>query len=340
MRYIFVVIILFLILSCKDKETFQTKHLDKPSVLVINGGENSISIIEPENFQERHRLFIPSPNNTFIHHIGLNSTQTKFALAFPEYDFADGHDGLHDLQVKGYVTIYDRNAETVERTFQVPFANHNAVFSPDNSEVWTGLVSHAGRVMVYNANNGTLIKEITVGADPHEVLFSEDGKYVVTSCMESSFMTVIDPKTKTVLKEIKVDPFPTNVWHGKDANQIIVENANQKSINFVDLNTLQTTDHIDLDFAPGFSKFAPNGELWICAKGQNFLSVYKKESNLWNEKSRILTENDPHQLMFYNGNTWLVNQKQNTVQIFNTESKEKLGGLNVGQKPNAIVFIP
>lgn len=339
MRYIFIAILSLLIFSCKDKETFKTKYLDKPSVLVINGGENSISIIDPENFTERHRLFIPSPNNTFIHHIGLNSNQSKFALAFPEYDFADGHDGLHDLKVKGYVTLFDRLSESVERTFQVPFANHNAVFSPDNSEVWTGLVSHTGRVLVYNASNGSLVKEIIVGADPHEVIFSEDGKYVVTSCMESSFMTVIDPKTKTVLREIKVDLFPTNVWHGKEPSQIIVENANQKSINFVDLNILQVSDHIDLDFAPGFSKFAPNGELWICAKGQNFLSIYNKENNVWIEKTRIPTENDPHQLMFHNGNTWLVNQKQNTVQVFNTASKEKVTGFNVGQKPNAIVFI-
>jgi DNA-binding beta-propeller fold protein YncE len=339
MRYILVLAILFFFNSCKKGEKINIKYLNKPSILVINGGDNSLSIIDPESFKENHRFFIPSPHNTFLHHIGLNQSQDKFALALPEYDFSDGHDGLHNLKVKGYVSIFNRNTEKVERTFEVPFANHNAVFSPDGTEVWTGLVSHSGKVLVYNASNGSLIKEIAVGADPHEVLFSQDGKYVVTSCMESSFMTVIDPKTKTVVKDIKVDQFPSNVWHGKDANQIIVENSNQKSLNFVDLNTLQANDFLDLDFAPGFSKFAPNGELWICAKGQNFLAVYAKGNEGWVEKARIPTEKDPHQLMFYKGNTWLINQKENTVQIFNSETKEKIAGLNVGPKPNAIVFI-
>lgn len=335
----FICLALFpLLFSCMQKEAEVSGILKKPSVLVVNGGDNSLSVIDPDTYQERGRLFIVSPHNTFIHHIGLSADQRRFAFALPEYDFSGGHNGLHNQQAGGHVAVFNRETEKNEYTISVPFANHNAVFSPDGSEIWTGLVSHSGRVMVYNARNGSLIKEITVGADPHEVIFS--GRYVLVTCMESSFLTVIDPLTKTLVRDVKVDPFPTNVWPGKNINQVIVENANQKSLNFVDLNLLQVNDHIDLPFNPGFAAFAPDGDLWICAKGQNYLYVYHKTGESWKMKRQISTENDPHHFLFLGENLWLVNQKQNTVEIFNVSSGEKIKGISTGLKPNAIIYLP
>lgn len=339
MHYLYPVMILLLV-SCHRNEPKVSDALKQPGVWVINGGENSISIFDPDTYQERERVFIASPYNTFMHHIGVSPEADRFAFALPEYDFSAGHDGLHNMTAGGHVVLFNRKTGSNERTFTVPFANHNAVFSKDGNEVWTGLVSHSGRVMVYDSHTGSLIKEIIVGPDPHEVMFSEDGRYVLVTCMESSFLTVIDPVTKTVVRDIKVDPFPTNVWRGQDAAHVIVENANQRSLNFADLNQLKVTDHIDLDFAPGFAAFAPDGALWVCAKGQNFLYVYRKNGETWQKEHQIATENDPHYFIFLENNVWLINQKQNTVEIFDRESKEKIKGLATGQKPNAIIYIP
>lgn len=339
MRSIYLFMLLLLV-ACDRNEAEISDILKEPAVLVVNGGENSLSIIDPDTYEERGRLFIAAPHNTFIHHIGVSPDRRRFVFALPGYDFSGGHDGLHNTTAGGHIVLFNRDTEKNERTITVPFANHNAVFSKDGSEIWTGLVSHSGRVMVYNSSNGNLIREITVGADPHEVIFSEDGRYVLVTCLESSFLTVIDPVTKKVVRDVKVDPFPTNVWPGKDAGQVIVENANQRSLNFVDLDLLQVTDHLDLNFAPGFSAFAPDGDLWICAKGQNHLYAYRKTGTKWEMKHRISTENDPHHFIFLKNNLWLVNQKQNTVEVFSLESKQKIKGISTGLKPNAIAYIP
>lgn len=337
MRFIYPALFLLLV-SCKRNEVAISDILKESSILVINGGENSLSVIDPVTLRERDRLFISSPANTYIHHIGVSPDRRRFAFALPEYDFSGGHDGLHGRQAGGHVAILNRDTGKNEQTITVPFANHNAVFSPDGSEIWTGLVSHSGRVMVYNAANGNLIREITVGPDPHELIFQ--GPYALVTCLESSFLTVIDPATKTVVREVKVDPYPTNVWPGKDNSQVIVENATQKSLNFVNLEQLQVTGHLDLPFAPGFSAFAPDGDLWICAKGQNYLYVYRQTGETWEMKHRIATEEDPHHFIFLEDKVWLVNQKQNTVEIFNILSKEKIKGIPTGLKPNAIIYIP
>lgn len=341
MRKIYLYTFFLALVACKEKDQPNTSQLlSNPAFLVVNGGENSLSVIDPETFIEKGRFFIQSPNNTFAHHLCLSPNASKIAIALPTYDFSAGHDGLHNQTSSGYVAIVDRNTEKVERTLAVDIANHNAIFSADGKELWTGLVSHNGKIVVFNAETGSKIKEINVNPDPHEIILSENGKYVLVTGLESSFLTVIDAEKKVIIREIKVDPAPSNVWHGKDANQVIVENSNQKSINFVDLQSLTVTDYIDFNFTPGFAKFAPNGNLWICAKGENSLYIYSKESGSWQMKHKIETQRDPHHLTFYKGNAWLVNQKENTIEVFNIESKAKISETKVGSKPNAIVYLP
>lgn len=339
-KLLFSLFFAFTCISCKNKENPDLPTLENQSIWVVNGGDNSISILDPTNHLETKRVFLQAPPNTYLHHISANSDFSKFGLAFPEYDFSMGHDGLHTINAKGFASIFDRNNQKITSTIKVPFANHNAIFSPDDQEIWTSLVSHNGRVNVYNAQNGTLIKEIIVGPDPHEIMFSEDGKYVITSCMESSFVTIIDAKTKQVFKEIKVDIFPTNVWPGLNSDQIIVENSNAKSINFISLEKMEVVDFIDFTFKPGFSKFDSNGNLWICSKGTDYLYIFSKESGVWKEKHVISTAKDPHALLFHNNQCWLVNQKQNSVEIFDINTFQKNNEISVGLKPNGIIFVP
>lgn len=328
----------FALLSCGDKtpEPIDLRH----SIVVANGGENSLSILDPTALSERQRLYLKAPQATYLHHLDLRKDGQKLALAFPEYDFSGGHDGLHNLEVSGYVSLFDLATQNIERTIKVPFANHNAIYSPDGKEVWTGLVSHSGRILVHSADTGELLSTITVGADPHEIVFAGEGKYVVVTCMESSFLTVIDAATKKVLREIKVDPFPSNVWKGKDEYAVIVENSNQKTLNFVDLKALSVVDHLDLDFAPGFSGFDADGKLWICAKGQDLLYRYTLLMGKWTQDLVLPTENDPHAFYFLNDQVWLVHQKQNTVAVLDRASGTKLKTIAVGLKPNAILYLP
>jgi DNA-binding beta-propeller fold protein YncE len=337
MRFTYV-LAFFALFSCSEKAA-DPLHLSK-SIVVANGGDNSLSVLDPASYTEKHRIYLKAPQATYLHHLDLSPDKKSLALAFPEYDFSGGHDGLHGLDVKGYVSLFNIELQDITRTVQVPYANHNAVFSQDGKEVWTSLVSHSGRVLVHRTDNGALLASITVGADPHEILLMAEGRYVVVSCMESSFLTVIDTESKKVVRDIKVDPFPSNVWKGQDSYTVIVENSNQKTLNFVDLNSLSVKDHIDLDFAPGFTGYDPEGRLWICAKGQDFLYRFEKINGEWKSTLKIPTEKDPHQFLFHDDKLWLIHQKQNTVAIIDRQSGEKTQSINVGLKPNALLYIP
>lgn len=339
MKNLIHLLLILLFWGCVADNQFKIKLLEQPAILITNGGENSISVLDPIQFTERGRIYLDAPQNSFLHHIAINSDQNKLVMAFPEFDFSGGHSGVHNLDVKGNILIYDRQSERIEKIIQTPFANHNAFLTHDNREVWTTLVTHTGKILVYDAQSGELIKEIRINPDPHEILLTQDGKYAVTTSEESSFMTVVDVQTKTLYKEIKVDPLPTHVWFGKDANQIIVENGNMNAINFVDMTLLEVTDFIDLDFKPGMAGVAPNGELWVCGEYNDFVKVFKKDNEGWKETHQMNTGQGPHYILFHEGKALVLNQIQNNLEVYDLQTKNLITKVNVGLKPNAIVFL-
>ena len=340
MKYSIPLIVLFLF-SCKKNDIDLPVYFTRDSALVLNGGENSISVINTKNFSEKSRFLIENNGKAFAHHIYFSSDRNKLAVALPEYDFSNGHNGLHGSNVLGGIAVIDVKANKTGGIFPVSIANHNAIFSIDGKEIWTSLVSHSGKIAIYNSENYKLIKEIPVGPDPSEVIFASNGTLAFVACGETSFLTVIDTQTKEIIKEIKVDPFPTNVWPGWSQNIVFVENGNQKTINIIDLDSFKVIDYIDFDFVPGFMIFnSLTSELWVCAPGINKLKIFEKTDSVWKLKNEIETDRDPHQIGFINNLTQaiVINQKGNTAQLIDVKTLKVIKKINVGLKPNGIVI--
>lgn len=340
MKYSALLLFLF-IFSCKKNDVEQPVFFTKGSALILNGAENSISVIDTKDFNEKSRFFIENQGNTFAHHIYFSADKSKLSVALPEYDFSNGHNALHGANVLGNIAVIDVKSNKTEGIFPVSFANHNAIFSLDGKEIWTSLVSHSGKIAIYNAENYKLIKEISVGPDPTEVIFAKNGQLALVACGETSFLTVIDTQTKEVIKEIKIDPFPTNVWPGWAQNIVFVENGNQKTINIIDLDSFKVIDYLDLDFVPGFTLYnSMTNELWICAPRINKVKVFEKTGDAWKQKTEIETDNEPHQIGFINSlsQAIVINQKGNTAQLIDVKTKKVINKINVGLKPNGIAI--
>lgn len=339
MRLSILLLFIFFI-SCKKEEISENLGAQKGDILIVNGGDNSITLIDTKTLEKKNQFFLQSKENTFAHHIYFNHDKTEFSVALPEFDFSDAHDKLHFVVALGNVGIFDSNTGQRKQFFGVPFANYNALFSKRSDEIWTGLMSHSGKVNIYSRSDNALIKEISVGPDPTELLIVNNGANAVVACGETSFLTVIDTEKKEIIKEIKIDPYPTNVWKGWSDDVVFVENAVRNSLNVVNISTLTVTDYIDFPFKPGMMVFNDlTQELWICAgPSQNKVYIYKKNAGKWNKTSEIATENDPHQIAFFDNDNKavVINQKSNTAMIFDVNKKELLKKIITGSKPNGI----
>jgi YVTN family beta-propeller protein len=332
------------LVSCKSKKTTEELvpmlETDYPKAYIVNGGSNTISIIDLNELSVKNIIQLTEIGR-FPHHINISSDGKKLAVATPEHDFTLGHAALHNAtDKKGGIAVIDTKTGSTLMKIALPNANFNAVFNVDGSEIWSASATHSGEMFIFDATNGVLKTKVALGADPSEVVFSKDGKYVFVALGESSFVYVINSQTKAIVKTIKVDAFPTNVWVGID-DKIYVENKVAQTINIIDTKTLTVVDYIDMAFMPGQIAYNQTlNELWICQAGENKVAYFERKNNLWSLKGTIITGNDAHAITFSKDmkKAFVVNQKENTVSVIDANTHLKTKDISVGSLPNGIVL--
>jgi YVTN family beta-propeller protein len=334
MKYLFVFITAFVLSSC------QRAFITQGNALIVNGGDNTLQVMDIENLEIIRQKKLTADSGYFAHHVGLSANKSFLSVAFPQYDFSNGHEGLHDIERPGKALVLSTKKKGKIMWIDVPQANYNAVVSPDESELWTAGYNHSGRVYIYDLDSGKLKNTLITESDPSEILFSKDGKYAVLVCGETSFMTVIDVETQQKIKDIKVDPNPSNVWLGFD-NTVFVQNSLRKSLNIIDLNIMKVTDFIDFDFNPGFASYNPvTEELWVVSETDSAIYYYKKpEKGEWTKTGKLKSETPFYTFTFYDAYThvFCVSRANNAVSVINTLTKEEIKTISTGKKPNGIV---
>lgn len=345
-------IVLLCTLSCKKKEIQIEKIINYPAAFVVNGEDNTISIIDLKNnnVNEVFDLTIVKKKNSlsiingfWSHHLDVSSDNSKIIVAAPQFDFTLGHDILHDSNVsgKGGIIVIDKNTGTILNRIDVPNINYNAKFVNQGREIWTTTTNHNGYLYIYDALTGNEIKSLPLGSDPTEIVFSSDGKIGFVALSQSGFVLAIDTEKKQIIKSIKVDLYPTNVWLGAD-RLIYVENKNRNSINIINPEELLAFESIDLDFTPNYIVFnILTNELWTCTAGGSKVVFFKKIDDKWEKKGTIESGDDAHAIAFSKDfkKAFVVNQRSGSVSVINCLNHTKESEIKVGNKPNGILLI-
>lgn len=192
--------------SCKEKEhempEAQEMNIDYPAAYVVNGQSNTISVIKLSTNEVTETIKLgemPDPNMggmnmstgvSWPHHISINPAKTVLALGVPGMDLSGGHIGGM-TGMTGKIALVDAKKGTILKIIDIPVMNHNAIFSPDGSEIWTALMEDMGKVQVYDATTYSLKNTINVKMDPAEVTFSSDGSMAFVANGGSDSVSVI-----------------------------------------------------------------------------------------------------------------------------------------------------
>lgn len=327
---------LLVIFSCSKRNDNASPNLLKPPLFfIINGGENSVDAFDKSQLELKNKSYINNSGDIFAHHINLSDSKKYLSIALPKYDFALGHAGLHNSTKEGGVAILETESGKVIRNFTTPQANHNAILVNNDTEIWTAGLNSKGNVFIYDFKDNKLLETLIIDSEPTELIYLKDKVFV--ACENSSFVYAIDTKTRKIIKQIKVDPFPESVYKSQNGD-IYVQNTNVKSINIIDSEELVVKDNLDIMFVPGAIDFnIKNKELWVLSPLENKVYVFKKD-NTWKLIEEIQTEKDPHHFKFYDNDNKmiLVNQFSNTIQIIDTQTKKIIKTKIVGSKPNGI----
>jgi YVTN family beta-propeller protein len=292
-----------------------------PAAFVVNAESNSLSVINLTTQQVAATVSFgeaSAPHTgthtgdavAWPHHVYLSPDGSKLGVGVPGMDLSAGHTGA-TAGMKGRVLLLDAKTGNTLQNLPTPVMNHNAVFSPDGTELWTSQMGETGSVLVYNAATMMLKNTIAVGKEPAEVTIAANGQYAF-------------------------------VANGGSNGKMYVDNEAGKSISVIDVATLAVVETVPLGFTPGYAAYnAARNELWVTQAGTGRkVVIFEFMGGAWMKHAEIETGLDAHAIAFTtDGRTaYITNQGAATVSVVDVNTRTKLRDIAVGKKPNGLVI--
>lgn len=339
--------------SCKNTDTAQpVLNINYPAAYVVNGTSSTLSVINLNTNEVTDLIQLTDDRSgmahsgggkflQYPHHIYLNPAKNQIAIAAPGMDLSEGHGTVKVLAHAGMakVALLDAVKGINVKLIEVPEMNHNAIYSFDGKEIWTSQMDEKGKVLVYNADTYVLKNTISVGKEPAEVTFSNDGMLAFVANGMSNSVSVINPTTKTVIATIPVGQNPVGAWMGSD-NRMYVDNEDGQTVSIIEVKTLKVVETVVLGFMPGYAAF--NGdikELWVTDPMAGKVHWWKQEvTGKFLKGGSFPTDKGAHAIAFKDMTAYITNQETASVSVVDVMKHEKIKDIKVGEKPNGIVI--
>ncbi|MQA84538.1 MAG: hypothetical protein GEV03_07930 [Streptosporangiales bacterium] len=324
--------------SAADPSSIPIDPVTFDAVYVVNGGDgetSSISVIDAE--RDTLAGTIELTDAAWPHHIYLSADGRRLAVAVPGIDLSMGHGEMPEPGM-GAVMVLDARTGATVRSRTTPTRNHNAAFSLNGREIWTGqmMMDMPGTVLVLDPNTLETRREITAGVMPHEVTFAPEGNAYVANAM-SNDVTVINSFTKRVVNTIPVGDLPVGAWQG-DNGYAYVDNEHSMTVSAINRRAQRVAHTYDLGFTPGIALLGPDGHLWVtdADNGQVVLFSARRDVRL----KEIPAGDGAHAIAFSgNGKTaYVTNQAANTVSVIDVRTHTVKKTIRVGGKPNGLLW--
>lgn len=318
-----------------DRSTAPTDTFAYDALFVVNGGDNSISVINASTNEVAATKTLR--NASFPHHLNLSPDKAFLAVAAPGRDLSAGHEGDTGGESRAGILRLDARTGETRAARRLNRPNHNAIFSPDGREIWTSQMTMSGLVLVLDAATLTTKYAIGVGDMPAEVTFSPDGSYAFVANGGSNNVTVIDAATKAVETTVAVGTNPVGAWPGKNG-MMYVDNESDKTLTVIDATSLNVVGTYNLGFVPGMAATAPNGELWVTDAEHGKVVFYSATADT--KLGELATGGGPHGIAFSADGTtgYISNQNAGSVSVVDIPTRSVTKTIVVGAKPNGIVF--
>lgn len=337
MSVIFSVLVLS---SCMkmNMDTMPMLNINYPAAYVVNGEDASISVVKLSTNEVSETISLMGTGSDMVmwpHHISTHSTH--LAIGVPGMDLSAGHTVSGSMA--GKLLVVDATTGMTVKNVNLPLMNHNTIYSPNGTEIWTSQMDVAGKILVYDATTYALKNTITVGKEPAEVTFSNDGTVAFVANGMDNTVTSINPTTKAILATIPVGNNPVGAWVGSD-NRMYVDNEDGQTVSVIDVKTLKVVETITLGFMPGYVAYQGDmKEMWVTDPTAGKVHWWTKDSSgKLVHSGAFATAAGTHAIAFNGMVAYVTNQSAGSVSVVDVMQHKVTKTIAVGKKPNGIAI--
>jgi YVTN family beta-propeller protein len=247
------------------------------------------------------------------------------------------------------------SARTLRVIKRIPLSGHpnNLAITRDGLKVYAGIAQNPGALDVIDTTTLTNVKTIPVQGSVHNVYISPDQKYAIAGSVSSSFISIVDTKTDTMVRTIKetsgIRPMIFDTNPDGSTKNIYVQLSNFHGFARVDFATGQETARIEHTEVPGAEKHtdglqgAPahgfaitpgnGGRLWSTSKVNGYAYVYSIAD--LKEVGRVFVGQHPEWVtMTPDGRfLYIAAAGDNSVTVVDAATIKVVANIPVGQVP-------
>src|SRR6185369_16049944 len=154
-------------------------------------------------------------------------------------------------------------------------ASNKPVLVPDPTKVVMIVNRDSNEIAFMDIATKKIVGKTFLGnnVNPHMVMMSPDGRYVVTGGQRSSMAYIIDARTLELVKKIPVGLFPEHLAFSPDGRYYYQGNPEGDSISVIDMQSLSVIKTIEGLKEPLNITFTPDGtKAYVGNYGAHFVS--------------------------------------------------------------------
>src|SRR5579862_4842499 len=243
------------------------------------------------------------------------------------------------------VTLVDTETNTVKGKIYVGRSPHEAFFRPDGRELWVA-VRGENYISVIDPVRMKEIRHIETANGPGMVLFRPDGKYAFVPSSFTPEMAVIDTANyKVVARVAQTSPFSPNlavdqdeVWFTlKDSGKTQVVTAKPPFHTLTVLNTGPISNHVTF-VTNSAGRFA-----YISVGGKDEVLAYRRDQGSSPALVATIKTGDLPHGVWGSGDgrrVYVGLENGDAVQAIDTLTNQVIATIQVGQLPQALVYVP
>jgi YVTN family beta-propeller protein len=177
-----------------------------------------------------------------------------------------------DKRTGSGVAVVDARTRKVLRYLQTGMQPYTLSVGPDGA-LWVPIHSE-GRVEVFAAGTLKMTGDIALPPNPHAVGFSADLNRAFAANHESNLVSVIDMRTKTLLRTVPVSRAPHSIAVSPDGRVVLVAGYEADTADLIDANTLKRTGPFKVGRDPQSVAVAADGQhAYVVNEGDDSVSV-------------------------------------------------------------------